>query len=110
MAFEEVLAQLIEVLQHEKRISYRALKRRFALDDAYLDDLTGPTLAARRDRRGEVGGTGAGRRAPHPVDRGRPPLGRSDHDRVAQPCSRPGTHHLALSARDLPARVSVAVG
>ena len=39
MTFEEVLAQIIEVLQREKRISYRALKRRFALDDAYLDDL-----------------------------------------------------------------------
>src|SRR5262249_39172782 len=39
MTFEEILAQLIEVLQREKRISYRALKRRFALDDAYLDDL-----------------------------------------------------------------------
>jgi hypothetical protein len=34
MTFEEVLAQIIEVLQREKRISYRALKRRFALDDA----------------------------------------------------------------------------
>jgi|RhiMetdeSRZDD1v2_1073273.scaffolds.fasta_scaffold75224_1 class 3 adenylate cyclase/predicted ATPase len=39
MTFEEVLTQVIEVLQREKRISYRALKRRFALDDAYLDDL-----------------------------------------------------------------------
>jgi hypothetical protein len=39
MTFEEVLAQIIEVLQREKRIFYRALKRRFALDDAYLDDL-----------------------------------------------------------------------
>ena len=39
MTFEEVLAQIIEVLQRDKRISYRALKRRFALDDAYLDDL-----------------------------------------------------------------------
>ena len=39
MTFEEILAQIVEVLQREKRISYRALKRRFALDDAYLDDL-----------------------------------------------------------------------
>src|SRR5215831_4062532 len=39
MTFEEVLAQVVEVLQREKRISYRALKRRFDLDDAYLDDL-----------------------------------------------------------------------
>jgi hypothetical protein len=39
MTFEEVLTQIAEALQREKRISYRALKRRFALDDAYLDDL-----------------------------------------------------------------------
>ena len=41
--------------------------------------------------------------APNPVDRGRPPLGRSDHRRVAQPCGRPGAHDLALSAGDLSA-------
>lgn len=39
MTFEELLAQLIEVLQREGRISYRALQRRFDLDDAYLDDV-----------------------------------------------------------------------
>ena len=39
MTFEEVLAHVIEVLQREGRISYRALQRRFDLDDAYLDDL-----------------------------------------------------------------------
>ena len=39
MTFKEVLAQVIEWLQHDQRVSYRALKRQFALDDAYLDDL-----------------------------------------------------------------------
>jgi hypothetical protein len=48
MTFEEVLAQIIEVLQREKRISYRALKRRFALDDAYLDDLKEEVIYAKR--------------------------------------------------------------
>src|SRR4029450_5709885 len=48
MTFEEVLAQIIEVLQREKRISYRALKRRFALDDAYLDDLKEELIYAKR--------------------------------------------------------------
>ena len=48
MTFEEVLAQIIEVLQREKRISYRALKRRFALDDAYLDDLKEEIIYAKR--------------------------------------------------------------
>jgi class 3 adenylate cyclase len=48
MTVAEVLAQIIEVLQHEKRISYRALKRRFALDDAYLDDLKEELIYAKR--------------------------------------------------------------
>ena len=48
MTFEEILAQIIEVLQREKRISYRALKRRFALDDAYLDDLKEELIYAKR--------------------------------------------------------------
>src|SRR5215510_8055853 len=53
---------------------------------------------------------GASRHTPYSVNRGRPPLGRSDHYRVAEPCGRPGAHDLALSARDLSPRVSVAVG
>src|SRR5262245_11166408 len=48
MTFEEVLAQIAEVLQREKRISYRAIKRRFALDDAYLDDLKEELIYAKR--------------------------------------------------------------
>ena len=39
MAFYAVLARVIELLQHEGRTSYRALKRQFAPDDAYLADL-----------------------------------------------------------------------
>src|SRR5215470_14892082 len=39
MTFKEVLDQVIDWLQHDQRISYRALKRQFALDDDYLDDL-----------------------------------------------------------------------
>ncbi len=39
MTFREVLAQVIDWLQQDKRVSYRALKRQFELDDAYFDDL-----------------------------------------------------------------------
>src|SRR5262249_28502683 len=39
MTFEEILAQVVKVLQREGRISYRALQRRFDLDDAYLEDV-----------------------------------------------------------------------
>jgi hypothetical protein len=48
MTFEEALTQIIEALQREKRISYRALKRRFTLDDAYLDDLKEELIYAKR--------------------------------------------------------------
>ncbi len=39
MAFDELLVQVIELLQREKRVSYRALKRRFDLNDEYLEDI-----------------------------------------------------------------------
>ena len=39
MEFAEILEQTIALLQSQGRISYGALKRRFGLDDAYLDDL-----------------------------------------------------------------------
>jgi class 3 adenylate cyclase len=39
MDFLEVLEQVRELLQHKGRLSYRLLKRQFALDDEALDDL-----------------------------------------------------------------------
>jgi predicted ATPase/class 3 adenylate cyclase len=39
MTFEEVLTQALAMLQRQGRVSYRALKRQFALDDEYLEDL-----------------------------------------------------------------------
>ena len=39
MTFDDVLEQVIQLLQRQGRVSYRALKRRFALDDDYLEDL-----------------------------------------------------------------------
>ena len=39
MTFDDILEQAIAMLQRRKRLSYRALKRQFALDDAYLEDL-----------------------------------------------------------------------
>jgi len=39
VTFKEVPAQVIEWLQQDKRLSYRAVQRQFALDDAYLADL-----------------------------------------------------------------------
>jgi class 3 adenylate cyclase/tetratricopeptide (TPR) repeat protein len=47
VTFKEVLAQVIDWLQQDKRLSYRALKRQFALDDAYLDDLKAELIEVR---------------------------------------------------------------
>src|SRR5215813_2576677 len=57
MTFDEILAQVLELLQREKRVSYRALKRRFNLDDEYLEDLKDEIIKAKRlatDEEGSV--------------------------------------------------------
>ena len=46
MTFDEILAQIIDLLKRQGRVSYGALKRRFDLDDAYLEDLKGEILFA----------------------------------------------------------------
>ena len=48
MTFDEVLSQVQDLLQREKRVSYRGLKRRFALDDEYLEDLKEELIGAKR--------------------------------------------------------------
>ena len=48
MTFDEVLSQAQALLQREQRISYRGLKRRFALDDEYLEDLKEELIGAKR--------------------------------------------------------------
>jgi class 3 adenylate cyclase/predicted ATPase len=48
MDFYEVLAQIMALLQREGRTSYRALKRQFALDDDYIEDLKAELIEARR--------------------------------------------------------------
>ena len=39
MTFDEILDHTIETLQRRGRVSYRALKRQFDVDDNYLEDL-----------------------------------------------------------------------
>jgi class 3 adenylate cyclase len=55
MTFAEILAHVIAVLQREGRISYRALQRRFDLDDAYLDDVKVELIEAKQLARDENG-------------------------------------------------------
>ena len=57
MEFDELLAQVIALLQRQGRVSYRALKRQFKLDDDYLEDLKVELIEAQRlaaDEQGRV--------------------------------------------------------
>jgi hypothetical protein len=57
MIFDEVLERVIALLQREGRLTYRALKRRFDLDDEYVEDLKGEIIEAKRialDENGKV--------------------------------------------------------
>jgi len=57
MTFEELLDQAIAMLERRGRVTYRALKRQFQLDDDVLDDLTVEIIKAQRlavDEDGEV--------------------------------------------------------
>ena len=48
MTFEETLERVLEVLQREGRVSYRALRRRFDLDEDYLEDLRAEIIQAKK--------------------------------------------------------------
>jgi hypothetical protein len=48
MTFDEPLAQVLALLQREKRLSYRALKVRFALDDEHLEALKDEIIEAKQ--------------------------------------------------------------
>src|SRR4030095_11762521 len=57
MTFEEILEQAIAMLQRHGRLTYRAIKRQFDLDDAYLDDLKHEIIEGQRlavDEQGTV--------------------------------------------------------
>ena len=55
MRFEDMLEQVSEVLQHGQRISYRALKRRFNLDDDNIEDLKDELIYAKKPALDEDG-------------------------------------------------------
>src|SRR3989441_2190666 len=48
MTFYEVLEQVLALLQQHGRVTYRALKRQFALDDDYIEDLKAELIQAGR--------------------------------------------------------------
>src|SRR5215470_1829006 len=57
MKFDEILEQVITLLQRQRRVSYRALKRRFDLDEDYLEDVKVELIKAQHlavDEDGEI--------------------------------------------------------
>ena len=57
MTFDEVLEQVRDLLQSKSRVAYRALKRRFDLDEEYLEDLKAELIDAEHvacDEEGKV--------------------------------------------------------
>jgi len=48
MTFDAILAQVLDLLQREKRLSYRALKVRFGLDDEHLAALKDEIIEAKQ--------------------------------------------------------------
>lgn len=57
MKFSEVVAQTLTWLQRDGRVSYRALKREFDLDDEFLEDLKAEIIDAKRlavDENGKI--------------------------------------------------------
>src|SRR5215510_12808629 len=48
MTFDETLVRVLELLQREGRVSYRALRRRFDLDEEYLEDLKAEIIQAKK--------------------------------------------------------------
>ena len=72
MTFDDILAQIIDLLKRQGRVSYSALKRRFDLDDDYLNDLKDELLFAHpvvdEDNRGLVwtGETASGQEVASP--------------------------------------------
>jgi class 3 adenylate cyclase/tetratricopeptide (TPR) repeat protein len=79
MTFDEILTQVLELLRREGRVSYRALKRRFDLDEDYLEDVKAEIIQAKKLAVDEDGAvlvwTGNTATVPAPVsDQARAPL------------------------------------
>src|SRR4029453_15823164 len=71
MTFYEIFAQVLDLLQRERRLSYRAIKVRFGLDDDHLEALKDEIIEAKQlavDAKGRVlGWTGDPTSSPPPA-------------------------------------------
>ena len=106
MTFDEILTQIIDLLKRQGRVSYSALKRRFDLNDDYLNDLKDELLFAHpvvdEDNRGLVWtGAQASAAAPPPAlgtpgPTASPPL---EHERAPLSYTPPHLAEKILTSR-----------
>jgi hypothetical protein len=66
MGFYDVLEQILDLLRRRGRVTYRALKREFQLDDAFLEDLKEEPSTASNWPRMKMAESSSGP-APHPT-------------------------------------------
>src|SRR5512132_4293400 len=91
MTFDEVLDQVRELLQRQGRVSYRALKLRFQLDDEVLEGVKDELIDAQRlaaDEDGKV-----------LVWTGAPPVPSSEFQVSSSQASAPSTQHSDFGPR-----------
>lgn len=109
MTFDEVLAQVLTLLQRQGRVSYRALKRRFALDDDYLEDLKAEIIEAQRlavDEEGRVLVWTGGASAASPPGGGVVPGSASTPPQATPASPAPAVHPpIAYTPRHLAERI-----
>ena len=91
MTFDEVLAQVRELLEREGRVSYRALKRRFNLDDDYLEDLKDELIKAKQLARDEEGAVLVWTGASPVSGSSQPPAPQTSDSGLRTPDSQPQT-------------------
>src|SRR6266571_4099192 len=100
MTFDDILSQVLTLLKRQGRVSYRALKLRFNLDDEYLDVLKEELIDAQRialDEEGRIlvwvgdtkGTAAAASEPPQPIQRA--PLHQDQLAQIEQPATESRT-------------------
>jgi|SRR6266581_4751270 len=96
MDFYAVLEQVLELLRQRGRVTYRALKRQFALDDDYIEDLKAELIQGQRLAVDEGGTvlvwTGDRASVPSPSDEPAPAPRPAEEDTTALATSTPSPH------------------
>ena len=102
MGFHVVSGRVLELLERQKRVTYRALKRQFDLDDDYLDDLKAELIDAQQVATDEDGKVlvWTGARAPAQATTGGAATAPEPHDDQA-----PQVSPIAYTPRHLAERI-----